>query len=96
MISAALGFCFAALLFAAQFGGWSLTRYFISFPGRWRVVWRNKSLGFGLGVATMVLMLVPLLNLVLLPLAAVGGTLLYCDLRAANRLGVALPQLPGE
>ena len=44
----------------------------------------------------MVLMLVPLLNLVLLPLAAVGGTLLYCDLRAANRLGVALPQLPGE
>jgi CysZ protein len=92
-ISAVLGFGFNALLLAVVFTGLPLTRYFISYPGRWHAVWHNKWLALGLGAGIMILMIVPLVNLVLLPLAAVGGTLCYCDLRAQSRLDVALPPL---
>ena len=39
----------------------------------------------GFGTAAMALLFVPGLNLVLLPLASVGGTLAYCDLKRAGR-----------
>ncbi len=84
-VAAALSFCFTALLLAQEFVGLALTRQFVSYPGRFGVVWRNKGLGLGFGASTMLLLLVPVLNLLLLPLAAVGGTLLYCDLKTAGR-----------
>ena len=94
VVAAAIGFCFTAWLFAVEFGGLPLTRYFITYPGRWHAIWQNRWLGLGLGMSTMVLLFVPLLSLVMLPVAAVGGTLMYCDLRASNRLGVAVPATP--
>jgi CysZ protein len=84
--AAIASFCFSAWLLAHEFIGLALSRQLVGYRARWRVVWRNKGLGLGFGTACMGLMLVPGLNLVLLPLAAVGGTLLYCDLRSSGRL----------
>lgn len=86
----ALEFAFGALLLAQEFMGLSLARQLVSYPARWRVMWANKWMALGFGASTTVLLLVPGLNLVLLPLAAVGGTLLYCDLEAAGRVRPAL------
>ncbi|MBI5509143.1 MAG: EI24 domain-containing protein [Deltaproteobacteria bacterium] len=93
-VAAVLGFCFAALLLTVEFAGLPLTRYFISVPGRWQAVWKNRWLGLGFGTATMALLFVPGLNLMLLPIASVAGTLMYCDLRRSGRLGVSLAALP--
>ncbi len=84
--NAVLSFCFTALLLAQEFVGLSLTRQFVSYPGRWRVIWANRGICLGFGSATMLLLVVPGLNLILLPLATVGGTLLYCDLQAGGRV----------
>jgi uncharacterized protein involved in cysteine biosynthesis len=43
----------------------------------------------------MLLLAVPVLNLLLLPIAAAGGTLLYCDLKAAGRINIPLQPTPG-
>ena len=88
-IAAAGSFAFTALLLAQEFVTLPMTRKFISYRPRWRGIWNNKWPSFGFGMAAMALMLIPGINLVLLPLAAVGGTLLYCDLEAAGSLGSA-------
>ena len=53
-----------------------------SFGGKWRFIGTHlaESLGFGCGVA--LLMIVPLLSVIVTPVAIVGGTLLYLDLAA--------------
>lgn len=85
-----LTFVSSALLLAHEFIGLSLTRYFVNYRARWGAVWRNKWFALGFGTSSMALLVVPGLNLVLLPLAAVGGTLLYCDLVRAGR--ITLPE----
>ncbi|MEO0593615.1 MAG: hypothetical protein AAFZ38_08550, partial [Myxococcota bacterium] len=50
---------------------------------------RNRWLSLGFGSSSMLLLFVPGLNLILLPLAAVGGTLAFCDLYRAERLDLA-------
>ncbi len=91
--AAVASFCFSALLLAQEFVGLPLTRQLWGYRARWRVVWRNKWLAVGFGSSCMGLLLVPGLNLVLLPLAAVGGTLLFCDLEAAGRVKTGSPSM---
>ncbi len=83
--AAIVSFCFSAWLLAHEFVGLSLVRHLASYSARWGVIRRSKLLSLGFGSAAMGLLVVPGLNLILLPLAAVGGTLLYCDLEAAGR-----------
>jgi CysZ protein len=83
-----VSFCFSAWLLAHEFVGLALSRQLVGYRRRWRIVWANKWTTLGFGVACMGLLFVPGLNLVLLPLAAVGGTLLYCDLKAGGRVSV--------
>ncbi len=85
--AAMASFCFSALLLAHEFVGLPMTRHLVSYRARWRHVWRNKWLGLGFGSVCMLLLLVPGLNLILLPLAAAGGTLLYCDMKRGGRIG---------
>ena len=88
LVGPLLSFMFTALLLAHEFVGLSMARHLVSYRGRWRAVWANRWSALGLGTSAMGLLFVPVVNLVLLPLAAVGGTLLYCDLRAAGRISV--------
>jgi len=89
---AAVGsFAFSAMLLAHEFVGLSLARHLVTYRGRWRIVRANAWLSLGFGTSAMLILMVPVLNLVLLPLASVGGTLLYCDLRRDGRL----PRLAG-
>ena len=81
------GVALNALLFAHEFVGLSYARRLVSYGGRWRVVRANLAVCLGFGLATLLMLLVPLVNLVLLPIAAVGGTLLFCDLERSG-LGV--------
>ena len=85
-LAAVISFGFSALLLAHEFMGLPLTRQLVSYRQRWSHVWRHKWLALGMGASTMLLLAIPGINLVLLPLAAVGGTLMYCDLRAAGRV----------
>ncbi|MEM6733160.1 MAG: EI24 domain-containing protein, partial [Myxococcota bacterium] len=85
-------FAFSALLLSVEFVGLSLTRRFVNYRGRWRIIWDNKGLSLGFGSASMLLLLVPGLNLILLPLAAVGGTLAYCDLVRVGAIDAEIRQ----
>jgi CysZ protein len=88
-IAAVLNFAFTALVLAQEFVTLPLTRRLVGYRRRFGVIWANKWLAFGFGVAAMGMLLIPGLNLVLLPLAAVGGTLAFCDLEASDRVGPA-------
>ena len=81
-----LSFSFSALLLAHEFMGLPLTRQLVSYRERWSHLWKHKWLGLGMGTSVMAMLAIPGLNLVLLPLAAVGGTLMYCDLRAGGQV----------
>ncbi|MEL6338893.1 MAG: EI24 domain-containing protein [Myxococcota bacterium] len=87
--ASAASFAFGALLLAVEFIGLSMTRRFVSYRQRWAAIWRNRWLSLGFGSSSMLLLFVPGLNLILLPLAAVGGTLAFCDLYRAERLDLA-------
>ena len=87
-IGPVLSFAFTALLLAHEFMGLSMARKHVSYRNRWKAVWANRWSALGLGASSTILLFIPVVNLVLLPLAAVGGTLLYCDLRASGRLSV--------
>jgi CysZ protein len=55
-----------------------------SFSRKWRALKDNRALALGLGGGLALVMLVPILGLLSLPMAAVGGTLLFCDLERAG------------
>lgn len=93
--AAVASFCFTALLLSQEFVGLSLTRQLVSYPARFKVVWGNRWLSLGFGTTAMALLMVPFLNLLLLPIATAGGTLLYCDLKAGGRIPIPLESSPG-
>jgi CysZ protein len=81
--AAVASFLFSAMLLAQEFVGLPLTRQHVGYRGRWSFVLAHRAAAIGFGAAAMLLLIVPGLNLVLLPIATVGGTLLYCDLSAS-------------
>lgn len=64
----------------------ALSRRRYSFPQRWGIIWRHRWLMFGLAGAVTLLMLIPLVNFLVLPLAVVAGTMLFVDLWQAGQL----------
>jgi CysZ protein len=86
-----LSTCLAWLMAALEFLGLPLNRRMTPFMVKWQAVWRNRWMSLGFGCAVLVLLFVPVLNLALLPLAAVGGTMFYLDLAAAGRLPDGVP-----
>ncbi len=77
---------FAWLMLSMDFLSFPLNRRLIPFKVKWRFVWTNKWLCFGFGCNVFLLLFVPFLNLLLIPLAAVGGTLFFADLVVAGRI----------
>ena len=81
-----LGFVFNALLLSQEFVGLPLTRRMVGYRGRWGAVWANRWVCLGFGAVAMGMLFTPGVNLLLLPVATVGGTMLYCDLVRGGRL----------
>jgi len=67
-------------LLAHEFVGLPLSRREVGYWARWRLVSQYRWRTLGLGAAAAMLLWIPGINIVLLPLATVGGTLLFCEL----------------
>jgi CysZ protein len=77
---------FTALVLAHEFITLPLARQMVPYRKRWHSVWRHRWLSLGFGFTTIVILCIPGLNIILLPLATCGGTLIYCDLVTAHAL----------
>ena len=71
-------------LLAHEFVGLPLSRREVGYWARWRLVWQYRWRTLGLGAAAAMLLWIPGINIVLLPLATVGGTLLFCELAESS------------
>jgi len=78
------GFYMTALFFGYDFMDFSMARRRWPFNKKWRLLKQNRALGLGLGSALAFALMIPVLGLLCLPMAAVGGTLLFCDLDKAG------------
>jgi len=65
-----------------------MARHLYSFRDVQGVIGDRLRLCFGFGAAVFVILWVPVVNLFLIPLASVGGTLLYRGLRASGNLAI--------
>lgn len=65
---------------------YSLSRRRYSFRTKIGILRELGPTAAGLGVATLVISSIPLLNFISMPAAIVGGTLLYCELEQSDRL----------
>lgn len=75
-----LVFLWTARWTAVEWAGLPMARHLHGF-GETRAVLRAvRPVGFGMGLALAALFLVPLANFLVVPVGAVAGTLLYCDL----------------
>jgi CysZ protein len=82
----------SSLLIARETMDGCMSRRRLGFRHKLRVVWANRWLCFGLGLGAWIGMWVPLMNFVVLPMAVVGGTRLFCWL---ERVG-AVPNAAGD
>lgn len=81
-----LGSLWTMLWIAAEHVGAPMARHFYRFGQVREVLSQRRALALGFGAAAYVLLWVPVLNTLLLPLAIVGGTLLYRALRSSGAL----------
>lgn len=77
--AAPFAFLLASWVAAVEYLDSSLARKRYPLRGKLGFVLRNKAITLGFGVSIQALLLVPGLNLLVLPLGAVAGTILYLD-----------------
>ncbi|MCC6746416.1 MAG: EI24 domain-containing protein [Deltaproteobacteria bacterium] len=75
-----VGFYVTALFFAYDFMDYCMGRRAWRFGRKWAALKAHRALTLGFGSALAVALLVPVVGLLCVPMAAVGGTLLFCDL----------------
>ncbi len=68
------------LFLALEFGDYYLMRHWIRFRARWSQIWSHRWASLGFGAGASVLLMIPLVNLLLIPCAVTGGTLLWLRL----------------
>ena len=81
-----IGGLLSAFFIAREVMDYSLSRRQLSFRQKLQLQRDNLSCVGGLGMSSFILLWVPLANLVSMPAAVIGGTLLYCELEQAGRL----------
>lgn len=86
-ISTVLGAAWTFLFLALEFGDYYLARHWVRFKERWSIVWSHKWASMGFGAGCSLLLLIPFLNLLLMPGAVTGGTLLWLELKPQNGSG---------
>jgi CysZ protein len=80
-----------SLLLAQEFVGMPLARRMMPYRARWRIILDHKWLALGFGAMSTLFLMVPGLNLLLLPVASTAGTLLFCDLLRTGRVEAPAP-----
>lgn len=85
MLASAAALSVTATFAAVEFTDWPQARRRMSWLGKWRVARREWRLYLGLGLGLHVMLAVPILNLLLLPVAVTAGTLVFCGLDRAGR-----------
>jgi CysZ protein len=80
ILQATVGFAFTALFFAVDYVDWPASRRDLSAAQRIRWAFAHLRAMLGLGTGVWLLLFVPLLNLLFMPAAVAGGTLLFLDL----------------
>jgi CysZ protein len=68
------------LFLALEFADYYLARYWTRFWTRWARIWSQRWASLGFGAGSGLLLLIPLLNLLLIPGAVTGATLLWLRL----------------
>lgn len=68
---------FTMLFLPLEYASFAMDRRQMSFQARRTLIWRQRWLMLGFGVAGFLTLLIPLLNFVCLPALVVGGTLLF-------------------
>lgn len=80
-----VGWYFTSLFLAFDYLDWPMARRGWGFGARARALARrNRAAALGFGTACWLLLLVPILNVLLIPGAVVGGTNLFVDLEGAG------------
>lgn len=93
VFAAGLAFLVTCFFLAVDFMDYPLERRGLSLRAKLAFVGRMGLTGIGFGATVLTMGIVPLLNLALLPLAAVGGTLLFWD-RAQEKPHPSAPANP--
>ena len=76
----AAGLLISSSFAAVEFTDWPMARRRMTWRAKWAVARAHAPAYLGLGLGLQLLLAVPVLNLLLLPVAVTAGTLLYCDL----------------
>jgi CysZ protein len=82
------------------FLGWeyldfSMERWHLGFGAKRTLAFGNLGALLSFGAGAILLLLIPLINLLAIPVCVIGGTLLICDLRAAGRTPAPPPREAG-
>lgn len=94
--TAAYGAAFTVL--SLFFLGWeyldyTMERWHLGFGAKRKLAFGNLGVFLSFGSGALLLLVIPLLNLLAIPVCVIGATLLGCDLRAAGR-APGVPDLP--
>jgi CysZ protein len=76
-IYACCAFCTACWFFALEFSSYAADRRHLGMRQKLRLLRENNSLSAGFGLVTALLMMVPFLNVLMVPVSAVSGTMLF-------------------
>ncbi len=83
-VGAPVGIALAIFTCGLDFIDVPLSARGLPFRSKLGVVWRNKSLAIGFGLAAYLLLLIPVVNLLSLPIGVIGATLLTDSLENAK------------
>jgi CysZ protein len=89
MLFLVVGFWVTATFFGYDYLDYSMGRREWSFSRKWKVLRENRALTFGFGSSIAVALLIPVVGILCVPMVAVGGTLLFCDLERAGAFAEA-------
>ncbi|MGE3802303.1 MAG: EI24 domain-containing protein [Candidatus Kapaibacterium sp.] len=74
-----LAFLYAAFVLSVDFSDPTLDRYIDTFKGKLRYVWNRKGTYLGFGGGAFVMMLIPFVNLAVIPVCVIAATMLYVE-----------------
>ena len=83
------------------FLGWeyldfSMERWHLGFGAKRKLAFGNLGALLSFGAGAILLLVIPLVNLLAIPVCVIGGTLLICDLRESGRTPAAPPTNHGQ